>query len=87
MQSRDQVSGNPLFLSIYPQNQSLLTLLFYALTYTSDFTGVLIPTTSFKEGVNLELQLINLLGLTRVFQSTSSFDGSLACLTGLSGHM
>ena len=27
------------FLSTYPQNQSLPTLLFYALTYTSDFTG------------------------------------------------
>ena len=32
---RDQASGNPLFPSIQPQNQSL----FYALTYTSDFTG------------------------------------------------
>ena len=38
MQRRDQASGNPLFPSIYPQNQSLSTLLFYALTYTSDFT-------------------------------------------------
>ena len=35
MQKHDQASGNPLFLSIYPPNQSL----FYALTYTSDFTG------------------------------------------------
>ena len=35
----DRASGNPLFPSIYPQNQSLPTLLFYALTYTSDFTG------------------------------------------------
>ena len=34
-QRRDQASGNPLFPSIYPQNQGL----FYALTYTSDFTG------------------------------------------------
>ena len=34
-QRRDQASGNPLFPSIYPQNQSL----FYALTYTSDLTG------------------------------------------------
>ena len=34
-QRRDQASGNPLFPSIYPQSQSL----FYALTYTSDFTG------------------------------------------------
>ena len=30
---------NALFPSIYPQNQSLPTLLFHALTYTSDFTG------------------------------------------------
>ena len=29
------------FLSIYPQNQSLPTLLFYALTYTSEFIGAL----------------------------------------------
>ena len=36
-QRRDQASGNPLFPSIEPQNQSL----FYALTYTSDFTGAL----------------------------------------------
>ena len=39
MQRRDQASGNPLFPSIYPQNQSLSTLLFYALTYTYEFTG------------------------------------------------
>ena len=37
-QRRDRASGNPLFPSIYPQNQSP-PLLFYALTYTSDFTG------------------------------------------------
>ena len=29
----------PLFPSIYPQNQSLSTLLFHALAYTSDFMG------------------------------------------------
>ena len=34
-----RASGNPLFPSIYPQNQSLPTLLLYALTYTSDFRG------------------------------------------------
>ena len=39
MQKRDQASGNPLFPSIYPQNQSLPTLLFHALAYTSDFMG------------------------------------------------
>ena len=39
MQRRDQASGNPLFPSIYPQNQNLSTLLFHALAYTSDFMG------------------------------------------------
>ena len=39
MQRRDRASGNALFPSIYPQKQSLPTLLFYALTYTSEFTG------------------------------------------------
>ena len=38
-QRHDQASGNPLFPSIYPQNQSLSTLLFHALAYTSDFMG------------------------------------------------
>ena len=39
MQRWDRASGKPLFPSIYPQNQSLPTLLLYALTYTSNFTG------------------------------------------------
>ena len=56
-QGRDRASGNPLFPSIYPQSQSLPTLLFYALTYTSDFTGGLTPITSLGEGVNLQLQV------------------------------
>ena len=60
----------PLFLSIYPQNQSLPTLLLYALTYTSDFTGGYPPPppTSLCKGVQLGLQIINLLGVTRVSQ-------------------
>ena len=53
----DRASGKPLFLSIYPPNQSLPTLLFHALTYTSDFTGGLTPITSLGEGVNLQLQV------------------------------
>ena len=57
MQRRDQASGNPLFPSIYPQNQSL----FYALTSTSDFTGNCSPITiSLGEGVNLQFQLIKI---------------------------
>ena len=57
MQRWDRGSGNPLFPSIYPQNQSLPTLLFHALTYTSDFTGGFMPITSLGEGVNLKLQV------------------------------
>ena len=36
------------------------------------------PTTSLWKGISLGLQLINLLGVTRVFQSKNSSDGSLA---------
>ena len=54
-QRRDQASGNPLFPGIYPQNQSLSTLLFHALAYTSDFMGGLFPTGSLGEGVNVQL--------------------------------
>ena len=42
-QRRDRASGDPLFPSIYPQNQSLPSLLVYALTYTSDFMGASPP--------------------------------------------
>ena len=44
-QRRDQASGNPLFPSIYPPNQSL----FYALKYTSDFTGGSLPSPFLSE--------------------------------------
>ena len=67
------------FSSIYPQNQSLPTLLLCALTYTSDFTGGLSPTTSLWKRVNLQLHLIKFLGVT-VFQPTNSFGSPLACL-------
>ena len=48
-QRRDQASGNPLFPSIYPQNQSTLW-------------GALPITISLREGVNLQLQLIKIPG-------------------------
>ena len=51
-QRHDQASGNPLFPSIYPQNQSLSTLLFHALA-----SGGLFPTSSLGEGVNVQLQV------------------------------
>ena len=68
------------FSSTYPQNQSLPTLLLCALTYTSDFTGVCPPLPLSEKRVNLQLQLIKFLGVTRVFQPTNSSEGS-------SGHM
>ena len=54
-------------------------LYFCALTYTSDFTGGC-PPPPLSEKVNLELQLIKFLGMTRVFQPTNSFGSPLACL-------
>ena len=49
--------------------------------------GGLSPTTSLGEGINLGLQLIKFLGVTRVFQFTNSSESSLACLTGSSSRM
>ena len=48
-QRRDRASGNSLFPSIYPQNQSLPILPLYALTYTSDFMGGCPPPLMEKE--------------------------------------
>ena len=80
MQRRDRASGAPWrFSSIYPQNQSLPTLLLCALTYTSDFMGGC-PLPPLSEKVNFQLQLIKFLGMTRVFQPTNSFGSPLACL-------
>ena len=57
-----------IFSSIYPQNQSLRTLLLCALT--SDFTGGCPPPPShcLWKGVNLQLQLIKFLGIIGVFK-------------------
>ena len=52
----------PCFQASTPQTR-VPTLLFYALTYTSDFTGGLSPITiSLGEGVNFQLQLIKIPG-------------------------
>ena len=63
-----------------PKPESAYFLL-CALTYTSDFTGGLSPTTSLwkKKKVNLQLQLIKFLGVI-VFQPTNSLGSPLACL-------
>ena len=87
-QRRDQALGVPLdileHLPPKPESAYLTALCFHLHFW---HYGGLSPTTSLWKGVNLELQLINLLGVTRVFQSKNSSDGSLTCLTGLSGHM
>ena len=57
-QRQDRASGDPLFPSIYPQNQSV----FYVLTYTSDFTGILPHHHFSREGVILQLHLIKIPG-------------------------
>jgi len=67
------------FSSTYPQNQSLPTLLLCSHLHLWLYRG-LSPTTSLWKRVNLQLQLIKFLGVTRVFQPTNSFGSSLACL-------
>ena len=84
-QMQGQASGVPLDIleHLPPKLESAyLTALCFHLHFWH--YGGLSPTTSLWKGANLELQLINLLVVTRVFQSKNSSDGSLACLTGLS---
>ena len=79
-QRRDWASGVPLeILEHVPPKPESAYLLLCALTYTSDFTGGLSPTTSLWKRVNLQLQLIKFLGVI-VFQLTNSFGSPLACL-------
>ena len=83
---RIRPQGSPwIFSSIYPQNQSLPALLCYAFhLFFQHYRGA-VPHHLPLMGVNLELQFISLLDVTRVFQSRNPSDGFLACLTGLSG--
>ena len=81
MQRQDRASGVPLEIleHLPPKPESAyftalcshLHLLLY---------GGLSPTTSLWKRVNLQLQLIKFLGVTRVFQPTNSFGSFLACL-------
>ena len=85
-QRQDQASGVPLdFLEHLPPNQSLPALLHYVFHLLFWHYRGAVPHHLPLKGVNLQLQLISLLGITRVFQSKNSSDGSLACLTSLSG--
>ena len=82
----DQASGDPLFLSTYPPKpESVYFTALCSHLHLWLYRG-LSPTTSLW-GVNLGLQLIKFLGVTRVFQFTNSSESSLDCLTGSSSHM
>ena len=75
MQRRNGASGVPLgILEHLPPKPESASFLLCALTYTSDFTGGC-PPPPLSERVNLQLQLIKFLGMTRVFQPTNSSEG------------
>ena len=78
--------GNPRGLSwaSTPKLESVRFIKLYLSPTLLTLTGAIPHHLSLKR-VNLELQIISLLGVTRVFQSKNSSDGSLACLTSLSG--
>ena len=69
-QRQDRASAVPLeILEHLPPKPESATSLLCPLTYTSDFTGSCPPppSLSLRKRVNLQLQLIKFLGVTRVF--------------------
>ena len=80
-QRRDRASGIPLeileHLPPKPESAYFTALCSYLHLW---LYGGLSPTTSLWKRVNLQLQLIKFLGVTRVFQPTNSFGSPLACL-------
>ena len=80
-QRRDRASGVPLeileHLPPKPESAYFTALCSHLHLW---LYGALSPTTSFWKRVNLQLQLIKFLGVTRVFQPTNSFGSPLACL-------
>ena len=60
-QRRDQASGDPLYLRIYPQNQSAYFTVLCSHLYLWLYGG-LFPTGSLGEGVNSQLQSIKIPG-------------------------
>ena len=80
-QRRDQASGIPLeileHLPPKPESAYFTALCSHLHLW---LYGGLSPTTSLWKRVNLQLQLIKFLGMTRVFQPTNSFGSPLACL-------
>ena len=87
-QRRDRASGVPLeileHLPPKPESAYFTALCSHLHLW---LYGGLSRTTSLWKRVNLQLQLIKFLGVTRVFQPTNSFGSSLACPSGSSGHM
>ena len=79
----DRASGNPLFPSIYPQNQSLPTLLFHALTYTSDFMGA-VPHRFSRRRSKLAAPVNKNSWAWQGCLRSNLSAGRLACVTGLS---
>ena len=81
MQRRDRASGVPLeileHLRLKPESAYFTALCSHLHLW---LYGGLSPTTSLWKRVNLQLQLIKFLGVTRVFQPTNSFGSPLACL-------
>ena len=80
-QRRDRASGVPLeilkHLPPKPESAYFTALCSHLHLW---LYGGLSPTTSLRKRVNLQLQLIKFLGMTRVFQPTNSFGSPLACL-------
>ena len=80
-QRRNQASGVPLeileHLPPKPESTYFTALCSHLHIW---LYGGLSPTTSLWKKVNLQLQLIKFLGVTRVFQPTNSFGSPLACL-------
>ena len=80
-QRRDRASGVPLeileHLPPKPESDYFTALCSHLHLW---LYGGLSPTTSVWKRVNLQLQLIKFLGVTRVFQPTSSSGSPLACL-------
>ena len=80
-QRQDWASGVPLEIleHLPPKPESAYFSALYSRLHFWLYGG-LSPTTSLWKRVNLQLQLIKFLGVTRVFQPKNSFGSPLACL-------
>ena len=82
-QGRDRLQGFPLEFPEHPPPKTRISLLYCVMlsTYSSVINRGLSPHHIFlKKKKNQSFQIINLLGIIRVFQSKNPSDGFLACL-------